>query len=113
MIATKTSLKVDMLYEETREIVKDFINAKHSKEIVFTSGATNSLNTVAFGFAKYNLKPGDEILLTKTEHASNVLPWIELSKQIDIKIKYIPLDKNLKLQTNTLKNAITKKTKKP
>ena len=107
----KTSLKVDMLYEETREIVKDFINAKHSKEIVFTSGATNSLNTVAFGFAKYNLKPGDEILLTKTEHASNVLPWIELSKQIDIKIKYIPLDKNLKLQTNTLKNAITKKTK--
>ena len=107
----KTSLKVDMLYEETREIVKDFINAKHSKEIIFTSGATNSLNTVAFGFAKYNLKPGDEILLTKTEHASNVLPWIELSKQIDIKIKYIPLDKNLKLQTNTLKNAITKKTK--
>lgn len=107
----KTSLKVDMLYEETREIVKDFINAKHSKEIVFTSGATNSLNTVAFGFAKYNLKPGDEILLTKTEHASNVLPWIELSKQIDIKIKYIPLDKNLKLQTNTLKSAITKKTK--
>lgn len=107
----KTSLKVDMLYEETREIVKDFINAKHSKEIIFTSGATDSLNTVAFGFAKYNLKPGDEILLTKTEHASNVLPWIELSKQIDIKIKYIPLDKNLKLQTNTLKNAITKKTK--
>ena len=107
----KTSLKVDMLYEETREIVKDFINAKHSKEIIFTSGATNSLNTVAFGFAKYNLKPGDEILLTKTEHASNVLPWIELSKQIDIKIKYIPLDKNLKLQTNILKNAITKKTK--
>ena len=107
----KTSLKVDMLYEETREIVKDFINAKHSKEIIFTSGATNSLNTVAFGFAKYNLKPGDEILLTKTEHASNILPWIELSKQIDIKIKYIPLDKNLKLQTNTLKNAITKKTK--
>lgn len=107
----KTSLKVDMLYEETREIVKDFINAKHSKEIIFTSGATNSLNTVAFGFAKYNLKPGDEILLTKTEHASNVLPWIELSKQINIKIKYIPLDKNLKLQTNTLKKAITKKTK--
>lgn len=107
----KTSLKVDMLYEETREIVKDFINAKHSKEIIFTSGATNSLNTVAFGFAKYNLKPGDEILLTKTEHASNILPWIELSKQINIKIKYIPLDKNLKLQTNTLKKAITKKTK--
>ena len=58
----KTSLKVDMLYEETRELVKDFIGAKSEREIIFTSGATNSLNMVAFGFAKYNLKPGDENL---------------------------------------------------
>lgn len=107
----KTSLKVDMLYEETREIIKDFINAKSNKEIIFTSGTTNSLNMIATGFAKHNLKSGDEILISKTEHASNVLPWLELSKEIGIKIKYIPLDKNLKLQTESLKQMITKKTK--
>ena len=107
----KTSLKVDMLYEETRELVKDFIGAKSEREIIFTSGATNSLNMVAFGFAKYNLKPGDEILISKTEHASNVLPWIELSKDIGVEVKYIPLDKNLKLQFETLKKMINKKTK--
>ncbi len=107
----KTSLKVDMLYEETREIVKDFINAKSNKEIVFTSGATNSLNMVAFCFAKHNLKAGDEVLISKTEHASNVLPWIELAKEIGIKIRYIPLDKNLKLQTESLKKMLSKNTK--
>lgn len=107
----KTSLKVDMLYEETREIIKDFINANTSREIVFTSGATNSLNMVASCFARYILKPGDEVLISKTEHASNVLPWIELANDIGIKINYIPLDKNLKLQTNTLEKMITPKTK--
>lgn len=107
----KTSLKVDTLYEDTREKIKDFLNAKSSKEIVFTSGATASLNTVAFCFAKHYLKVGDEVLISKTEHASNVLPWIELSKQIGIKVRYIPLDENLKLQTETLKKSITEKTK--
>lgn len=107
----KTSLKVDMLYEETREIIKDFINANSNKEIVFTSGATSSLNMVASCFAKYILKPGDEVLITKTEHASNVLPWLELANDIGIKINYIPLDENLKLQTETLEKTITPKTK--
>lgn len=74
----KTSLKVDMRYEEVRELVKDYINAESSKEIVFTSGATDSLNMVAFGFFKNILKKGDEVLITKLEHASNVLPWLEL-----------------------------------
>lgn len=107
----KTSLKVDTLYEGTRELIKDFIGASSSREVIFTSGTTNSLNMVAFGFAKYNLKAGDEVLISKTEHASNVIPWIELSKDIGIKIKYIPLDKNLKLQFEDLKKMITKKTK--
>lgn len=107
----KTSLKVDMLYEETRNLVKEFLNAKSEREIVFTSGATNSLNIVASCFFKYHLKRGDEVLITKTEHASNVLPWLELEKEIGIKVRYIPLDKNLKLQTKTLEENLTKKTK--
>ena len=107
----KNSLKVDMLYEETRDLIKDFINASSSREIVFTSGTTHSLNMVASCFARYNLNKEDEILITKTEHASNVLPWIELSKDIGVKIKYIPLDKDLKLKPDALKKMITPKTK--
>ncbi len=107
----KNSLKVDMLYEEARELIKDFINASSSREIVFTSGTTHSLNMVASCFARYNLNKEDEILITKTEHASNVLPWIELSKDIGVKIKYIPLDKDLKLKPDALKKMITPKTK--
>ena len=107
----KNSLKVDMLYEEARDLIKDFINASSSREIVFTSGTTHSLNMVASCFARYNLNKEDEILITKTEHASNVLPWIELSKDIGVKIKYIPLDKDLKLKPDALKKMITPKTK--
>ena len=107
----KNSLKVDNLYEGVRDKVKDYIGASSSKEIVFTSGTTKSLNMVVFGFAKYVLKPGDEVIITKTEHASNVLPWLELADEIGITIKYAPLDKDLKLQTDDLINSITSKTK--
>ncbi len=107
----KTSLKVDTMYESTREKVKTFINAKSSSEIIFTSGTTDSLNMVVFGFAKNVLNKGDEVVITKTEHASNVLPWLELEDEIGIKVKYAPLDENLKLQSEGLKEVITPKTK--
>lgn len=104
------SQKVDYLYEETRDKVKDFINASSSKEIIFTSGTTMSLNMIVFGFMKYYLQKGDEVLITKAEHASNVLPWLELEKEIGIVVKYIPL-KDLKVNLETVKNCITEKTK--
>lgn len=105
------SIKVDTLYEETRTKVRKLINAKSDSEIVFTSGATESLNLVVFGFMKYNLKKGDEVLLTKAEHASNVLPWLELANEKGIKIKYIPLDKDHKLDYDELVKMISPKTK--
>ena len=105
------SIKVDTLYEETRTKVRKLINAESDSEIVFTSGATESLNLVVFGFMKYNLKKGDEVLLTKAEHASNVLPWLELANEKGIKIKYIPLDKDHKLDYDELVKMIGPKTK--
>ena len=87
----KISLKASEEYEKVRDKVKDFINAKSSKEIVFTSGATDSLNKIVFGFMKDYLNEGDEVLLTKSEHASNILPWLELAKIKNIKIKTPPL----------------------
>ena len=103
------SLKVDTLYEETRSLIKDFINAKKAKEIVFTSGSTHSLNQIIFGFFKEYLKSGDEVLITKAEHASNILPWFELSENITI--NYIPLESDYSLSMESIKKSITDKTK--
>jgi cysteine desulfurase/selenocysteine lyase len=105
------SLKVDSEYENTRKLVKEFINAKSTKEIVFTSGATDSLNKIIFGYFKNHLTSGDEVLLTKSEHASLILPWFELKDSKDIKISYIPLTDNHKITLDNLKKAITPKTK--
>ena len=107
----KISLKASEEYEKVRDKVKDFINAKSSKEIVFTAGDTDSLNKIVFGFMKDYLNEGDEVLLTKSEHASNVLPWLELSKEKKIKISYIPLNDNHELTLEALTDTITDKTK--
>ncbi len=104
------SLKVDMMYEEVRTKVKDFIHGNDEREIIFTSGTTDSLNRIVFGYMKYFLKPGDEVLITKAEHASNILPWLELEKEIGIKVKYIPLENHLVTLKN-VENNITDKTK--
>ena len=105
------SLKVDTVFENTRELVKNFINAKEAKQIVFTNNTTDSLNKLIQGYFKYNLSSGDEVLLTKSEHASNILPWFELKEEIGIKINYIPLDENLKVTLENVKKSITNKTK--
>ena len=107
----KLSLKVDKMYENTRFLVKEFINASSNKNIIFTSGTTDSLNKIVFGYFKYNLKENDEVLLTKAEHASNILPWFELADSNKINIKYIPLNDNLELTIDNLKNTITPNTK--
>ena len=88
------SLRVDNEYEGTRKKVKEFINANSTKEIVFTSGTTDSLNIIVNGFFNNYIKENDEILITKSEHASNVLPWFRLAKNKKAIIKYIELDNN-------------------
>ena len=98
------------LYDGTRDVVSHFVNCD-SNEVIFTSGTTHSINMVVFGFMKYYLTSKDEVLLTKSEHASNVLPWIVLSEEIGFKIKYIPLDENYELTLDNFKNSITNKTK--
>ncbi|MDD2435274.1 MAG: cysteine desulfurase [Bacilli bacterium] len=105
------SLKVDTMYEQTRQLVKDFINAKSTKEIIFTSGSTDSLNKIIFGYFKYHLNKDDEVLITKSEHASNILPWFELEEELKIKVKYIDLTSDLKVTLDNLKKAVTSKTK--
>ncbi len=105
------SLKVDELYEDTREVVRKFINAKSSKEIIFTKGTTDSLNIIVFSFMRYYLQKDDEVLITKAEHASNVLPWFELEKEIGIKVKFIPLNENHEVTLDNIKKVVTPRTK--
>lgn len=107
----KISLQVDDKFEETRKLVKEFINSKSEKEIVFTSGTTDSLNKIIFGYFKYNLNKGDEVIITKSEHASIVLPWFELAEELDLVIKYIELDEDFNITLDNLKNIVTDKTK--
>lgn len=107
----KNSMKVDMAYEDTRDKVQNFINAKRREEIIFTSGTTESLNMVATGFFKNIIEPGDEILLTNSEHASNVLPWFRLANEKGAIIKYIPLDDTLHVTMENVIRSITPKTK--
>lgn len=107
----KISLKASSEYEKVRDKVRNFINAEKSEEIVFTSGSTDSLNMIIYGYFKYNLNKGDEVLITKAEHASNILPWFELSKDIGINVKYIPLTENHMVTIENVINSITEKTK--
>lgn len=105
------SLKVDMAYEGTRDKVQKFINAKHREEIIFTSGATESLNLIVNGFFDNVIEAGDEILISDSEHASNVLPWFRLAQKRGAVIKYVQLDETFHVTLEAVKRSITPKTK--
>jgi cysteine desulfurase / selenocysteine lyase len=105
------SLKVDDEYEETRNLVKEFINAKLSSEVIFNSGTTEGLNTIIFGYFSNILKANDEVITTKTEHSALLLPLYELQERIGIKIKYIDLDTDNKITLENLKKQINSNTK--
>ncbi len=105
------SFKVDLEYENARDKVVNFINAQDRAEVIFTSGATESLNMIASGFFAPLLEAGDEIIITTSEHASNVLPWFRLARNKGVKIKYLPLDDNYHVTLENLKSVISPNTK--
>ncbi len=105
------SYKVDVEFEDAREEVVKFINAKGKDEVVFTSGATESLNMIATGFFAGIVEPGDEILITTSEHASNVLPWFRLAKDYGCIVNFIPLDESLHVTMDNVRRSISPRTK--
>lgn len=105
------AIRTNKEYDEAREVVKNFIHAKSMEEIVFTSGTTDSLNTIVFGYFKNILNKDDEVLITKSEHASNVLPWFVLEKMGKCTIKYIPLNEDYEVTLENVKKSINKNTK--
>ena len=97
-------------YEGARKKISAFIGANSSNEIIFTSGATESLNLLAYSLGN-DINPGDEILISEMEHHSNIIPWQQLAKRTGSKIRYIPVtdDGELDLsQSDYLFNIKTK-----
>ena len=104
------SVKVEGLVDKTRKAVAHFINSEE-KEVVFTTGTTGALNLVAYGYGLKFLKPGDEIIISEAEHASNTLPWFRIAKLTGAVIKYIPLTEEGKITTDNLLKVISNNTK--
>lgn len=98
-------------YENTRTIVRNYINAKYDEEIIFTRGATESINLIAHSFGRFNLKEGDEIIVTEMEHHANIVPWQQLCKETGAKLRYIPFDNNGELILEEYDKMINNKTK--
>jgi cysteine desulfurase / selenocysteine lyase len=98
-------------YENSRVKVQKFINAKHSHEIIFTRGTTESINLVAYAWGRKNIKEGDEIIISQMEHHSNIVPWQMLCEDKKAKLKFIPFTDVGELIIEELNNLITDKTK--
>lgn len=98
-------------HEAARETVRKFINAKYSREIIFTRGTTEAINLVASSFGRSQCKEGDEIIVSHMEHHSNIVPWQLLQAEKGIVIKVIPFDENGELQLEKLDELISDKTK--
>jgi len=98
-------------FEDSRLAVQRFINARSTKEIVFTRGTTDSINLIASSYGRTFLKPGDEILLTQLEHHANIVPWRMLCDRIGSVIKVIPMKRDGELDLSNIKSLITNKTR--
>ncbi len=98
-------------FEESRDKVKNFINAPQRESIIFTKGTTESINLVAQSFLRPQLKPGDEILVTQMEHHANIVPWQLVAEQTGAKIRVVPINKQGELALDTLSSLLTKQTK--
>ena len=97
-------------YEKAHEKTADFINADSYQNIVFTKNTTESLNLLAYSLTS-KLKKGDEIVISQMEHHSNFVPWQQLAKQRELKLKFIKIDEEGNLDKNSVQENISKKTK--
>jgi len=98
-------------YEDAREKVRQFINARSSAEVIFNRGTTSALNMVAHGYGRKHVSEGDEILLTEMEHHSNLIPWQQVAKVTGARLKYIPMEEDGTITLEQVKATLTNRTK--
>ncbi len=109
--AYSLSIEATEKYEEVRDKIAKFINAKHREEIIFSKNATESLNLIAYSYGLENLKQDDEIVLSIMEHHSNLVPWQKVSKITRCKLNYMYINENFELSDEEIEKKITDKTK--
>ena len=100
-----------LAHEDARKTVQTFINASSSNEIIFTRGATESINLIASTFCRSQCKPGDEIILTTMEHHANIVPWQLQQEQTGIEIKVVPINSKGEIQLEDIEELISSKTR--
>lgn len=105
------SEKATNAFEKARVKVQKFINAKNSKEIIFTKGTTDGINLVAATFGRHNVKEDDEILISAMEHHSNIVPWQMLCEEKNAKLKIIPMSTDGVLLLDEYEKLLSPKTK--
>ena len=105
------AVKATNRFEETRDKVQKYLNAKHREEIIFTKSATESINLIASSFGDKFIKEGDEILTTELEHHSNYVPWHFIRQKKGAKIKFAPVNKRGEVEIDEIKKLINSKTK--
>ena len=98
-------------YEEARTTVQQFINAKHTHEVIFTSGTTGSINLIATCFGKKHLKKGDEIIISTMEHHSNIVPWQMVCEEKGAILKVVPINDRGEFLMDEFENLLSDKTK--
>ena len=103
------SEEASLMFENAHSTVSNFLNAKY-EEVIFTNNTTDSLNTVAYGLEKY-IKPNDEIVLTRKEHHSNLVPFQQLAKRQNAKIRFIEITEDGMIDLASAAEIINSKTK--
>ena len=98
-------------YESARDAVRSFLNAKSREEIIFTSGATASINLVAFCFGEAFVRPGDEIVVSESEHHSNIVPWQMMCERKGARLKVLPVDDEGHLRIDLLESLVSDRTR--
>ncbi|HMN27935.1 MAG TPA: aminotransferase class V-fold PLP-dependent enzyme, partial [Caldilineaceae bacterium] len=98
-------------FEAARTKVAKFINAPSARQVVFTRGATESINLVAHTWGRANLGPGDEVLITEMEHHANIVPWQILQAQLGFTLRYLPITDEGTLALDQLDNLLSERTK--
>ncbi|HET7378397.1 MAG TPA: aminotransferase class V-fold PLP-dependent enzyme, partial [Anaerolineae bacterium] len=98
-------------YADARKRIGRFINARSSREVIFTRNTTESINLVAYAWGRANIRSGDEIVLTESEHHSNIVPWQLLAKETGAVVRYIPVDIHGYLDLAVLDGLLNPKTK--
>jgi cysteine desulfurase/selenocysteine lyase len=99
------------LYEAARTKVATFINAASPREVAFARGTTSAMNTVAYGWGLYHLRPGDRILLTTLEHHANIVPWQLVSRHTGAELVYAPFTSDYLLDTDALMSLLDERVK--